>query len=157
MSKAEIVEYLSRQKFFEGLDKQDIDFLAGSAKPRTVKKDEVLFRFDAPADSFFIVESGQIALEVAAIEGPSLKMQHVGPGALIGWSWLIRPYRWAFQGRAEEDSELHEFDGRRLREYCEENPKFGYELISRFAELMSERLMFARQAMIDEWAPMGFA
>lgn len=157
MSKAEIMEYLSEQKFFQDMKKEAIEFLAESAKPRTVKKDEVLFRFDEPADSFFIVESGQIALEVAAIEGPSLKMQHVGQGSLIGWSWLIKPYRWSFQGRAEEDSELHEFDGVRIREYCEAHPEFGYELFKRFAQLMSQRLMYARQTMVDEWAPSGFA
>ncbi len=157
MSKSEIVEYLARQPFFAGLDPAYVEFMAESAKPRTAKKDEVLFRFHSPADSFFIVESGQVALEVAAIEGPSLKMQHVGPGSVLGWSWLIRPYQWSFQGRAEVDSELYEFDGVRIRQRCEEDPEFGYAVLSHFAGLMSERLSFARQAMIDEWGPAGFA
>jgi hypothetical protein len=56
-----------------------------------------------------------------------------------------------------EDSDLLEFDGRALLVRCEEDPEFGYALIKKFAALMSERLDAARQKMMDEWNPPGFA
>ncbi len=59
--------------------------------------------------------------------------------------------------RAVEDSDILEFDGSAILARCEEDPKFGYELFKRFAALMSERLNAARQKMMDQWNPPGFA
>jgi hypothetical protein len=50
-----------------------------------------------------------------------------------------------------------EFDGSAILERCEKDPAFGYELFKRFAALMSERLDAARQKMMDQWDPPGFA
>ena len=59
--------------------------------------------------------------------------------------------------RAVEDTDVLEFDGNALLKRCEEDPKFGYELFKRFTALMSERLEAARQKMMDQWNPPGFA
>ena len=59
--------------------------------------------------------------------------------------------------RAMQDSEVLEFDGSAILKRCEEDPKFGYELFKRFAALMSERLDAARQKLMDQWDPPGFA
>jgi CRP/FNR family cyclic AMP-dependent transcriptional regulator len=75
----------------------------------------------------------------------------------LGWSWLISPYQWSFQARAEEDSELLQFDGTAILARCEQEPKFGYELLKKFAGMMSMRLEAARRKMMDEWNPAGFA
>jgi hypothetical protein len=56
-----------------------------------------------------------------------------------------------------EDTDLLEFDGSTILEHCEQDPKFGYELFKRFTALMSERLDAARQKMMDQWNPPGFA
>ena len=84
-------------------------------------------------------------------------MQIVGEDQLLGWSWLIPPYQWNFLARAVEDSELLEFDGKAILAHCEKDSKFGYELLKRFATLMSDRLNAARQKLMDQWDPPGFA
>lgn len=157
MGETAIEDYLSGHPFFAGLDREDVEFLAACASGRQLGKDEVLFRFDAPADRFFVLREGRISMEVAAIEGPPLELQKLKAGAVLGWSWLIPPYRWSFQARAEEPSEIIEFDGAKVLARCEENPRFGYRLLKRFSSLMSERLEFARRRMMDEWYPPGFA
>jgi CRP-like cAMP-binding protein len=92
-----------------------------------------------------------------AIMGPSLEIQALGKDQVLGWSWLISPYKWNFQAMIEEDSELLMFDGNVILARCEQEPKFGYELLKKFAELMSVRLDAARKKMMDEWNPAGFA
>lgn len=157
MTNGDIEKFLAGHDFFKGLEDEDIRFLAGKAQMRQLDKEEVLFRYDAPASRFFLLARGRISLEVAAIEGPPLELQELGDGAILGWSWLIAPYRWSFQARAEVPSEVIEFDGKAILERCERNPSFGYELLKRFSSLMSERLEFARRRMMDEWYPPGFA
>ena len=96
-------------------------------------------------------------MQIPAVMGPSIEVQILSNNQVLGWSWLISPYQWHFQARAEEDCELLEFDGAALLAICEQDPKFGYQLLKRFAALMSERLDASRQKMMDEWNPAGFA
>jgi len=58
---------------------------------------------------------------------------------------------------AQNDSELLMFNGAAILAHCEQDPKFGYGLLKKFAELMSLRLDAARQKMMDEWNPAGYA
>ncbi|HET7314281.1 cyclic nucleotide-binding domain-containing protein [Salinisphaera sp.] len=157
MSNQPTVSDLAERDFFIGLDPSFLSFLAGCATPLALDTEDILFRHDHRAQQFYFIRRGAISIEVAAISGPALEMQHLGPGEVVGWSWLIPPYRWHFQARALEDSDVLVFDGDAILARCESDPKFGYELFKRFSALMSRRLSSARQKMMEEWHPAGFA
>lgn len=150
-------EYLAAHAFFEGLNQDFMQFLSEFATERQLAKGEVLFQQGKAADKFYLVRSGKVSVQVPALVGPTLELQILGENQILGWSWLIPPYRWNFQARAVEDSEILEFDGSAILKRCESDPKFGYELFKRFTALMSERLEAARQKMMDQWNPPGFA
>ncbi len=152
-----IEDYLSSHAFFSGLDDGFIKFLSDSATKVRVKQGESLFKQGERADRFYLLRSGQISIQIPALMGPTLDIQTLGEDQILGWSWLISPYRWSFQARAMEDTEVIEFDGSAILARCEQDPAFGYELFKRFAALMSERLDAARQKMMDQWDPPGFA
>ena len=157
MSKQSTEDYLSTHTFFSGLDDSYRKFLSNSATELQINKGGVLFKQGDRADKFYLLRKGQVSVQVPALMGPSLEIQTLGEDQVLGWSWLIPPYRWNFLARAVEDSELLEFDGGAILARCEEDPKFGYELFKCFAALMSERLGAARQKMMDQWDPPGFA
>jgi len=157
MSKQSIEDYLSNHDFFSGMDSSYLKFLSDSATEQQIKAGDVLFQYGKNADKFYLLRKGQVAIQVPALMGPALDIQTLGDDQILGWSWLIPPYRWNFLARALEDSELLEFDGSAVLARCQEDPKFGYELFKRFATLMSERLNAARQKMMDDWNPPGFA
>ena len=157
MNSQSIADYLSRHPFFSGMDDQYINFLAESAAEKQMGEGDILFGQGKPADKFYLLRSGEVSVQVPALVGPVLEIQRIGGDQVLGWSWLIAPYRWNFQARVEADSTVLEFDGRAVLERCEQDAKFGYELLKRFAALMSERLEAARQKMMDEWNPPGFA
>ncbi|WP_290647951.1 Crp/Fnr family transcriptional regulator [Aquisalimonas sp.] len=148
---------LAKLPFFSDVDTAFLDILSNFASQRHLAKDEVLFRQGDWAEAFYVVRSGKILIEVPAISGPSLVIQRLGDGKVLGWSWLIPPFQWTFQARAEQATELFEFDGAGILAQCEEDPAFGYAILKRFSGLMSERLEAARRRMMDEWNPPGFA
>jgi CRP/FNR family cyclic AMP-dependent transcriptional regulator len=152
-----IATSLGTATLFAGLSREFLEILAAHAKPRSIGDNQVLFHYGDPARSFYLITSGRVSVEVAALEGPSLQLQDLPPGAVLGWSWVIPPHRWSFQARAEGPTQIIEFDGTAVLAECEINPRFGYQLLRRFAALMSERLQYARQRMIEEWRPEGFA
>ena len=157
MSNQSITEYLSAHEFFSEFSDDVLKFLCECSSMREIKKGQILFRQGEHADKFYVVRSGLISIQMPAIMGPTLEIQTVDEDQVLGWSWLISPYKWNFQTKAEEDSELLQFDGAAILARCEQEPKFGYELLKKFAGLMSVRLNAARQKMMDEWNPVGFA
>ena len=157
MSNQSITEYLSAHEFFSEFSDDSLKFLCECSSTREIKKGQILFLQGEHADKFYVVRSGRISIQMPAIMGPTLEIQTVDEDQVLGWSWLISPYRWNFQTKAEEDSELLQFDGTAILARCEQEPKFGYELLKKFAGLMSVRLNAARLKMMDEWNPVGFA
>ena len=157
MNNQATIEYLSAHEFFSGLSDDILKFLGECSSKREIKKGQILFRLGENADKFYVILNGCVSIQMPAIMGPALEIQNVCEDQLLGWSWLIFPYKWSFQARAEEDTEMLEFDGTALLAKCEQEPEFGYELIKKFAGLMSVRLSVARQKMMDEWNPAGFA
>jgi len=157
MSNQSITEYLSAHEFFSEFSDDVLKFLCECSSMREIKKGQILFLQGEHADKFYVVRSGRISLQMPAIMGPTLEIQTVDEDQVLGWSWLISPYQWNFQTKAEDDSELLQFDGAAILAQCELDPKLGFELVKKFAALMSVGLNAARLKMMDEWNPVGFA
>jgi len=157
MNNQSTAEYLSAHEFFSEFSGDSLKFLCECSSIREINKGQILFRQGENADKFYVVLNGRISIEMPTIMGPTLEIQTLGKDQVLGWSWLISPYKWNFQTRAEEDSELLQFDGAAILARCEQDPKFGYELLKKFAALMSVGLNAARQKIMEEWNPAGFA
>jgi len=157
MSSESIKDYLTTHEFFSTLSADALNFLCACSSSREIKQGQTLFRLGDSADKFYVIRAGSISIQMPSIMGPTLEVQKLGKDQVLGWSWLIPPYEWNFQTMAEEDTTLLMFDGAAILAKCELEPKFGYELLKRFAALMSVRLNAARQKMMDQWNPAGFA
>ncbi len=152
MADARIYEFLEAQPFFKGLPPHYLTLLASHASLATYNPQQRVFKQDTTADKFFIVRQGKVTLEIPAVSGEPLTIQTVGDGQLLGWSWLIPPYRWLFDARAITQSTLVMMDGEKLRAACDSDPKLGYDLLRRFAVLMAERLSASRLAAIKQYS-----
>ena len=123
MNNQSITEYLSAHEFFSEFSDDSLKFLCECSSTREIKKGQILFLQGEHADKFYVVRSGRIFLQMPAIMGPTLEIQTVDENQVLGWSWLISPYQWNFQTKAEEDSELLQFDGAVILARCEQDPK----------------------------------
>lgn len=157
MSPDKLKEYLQSHPVFAGLDPAHTEILAGHAEEKIFAGGDMLFRQEDPAEHFYILLAGSIQVEVPSIMGPALVVQTLGADEILGWSWLIPPYKWTFEAKADHESKVLVFDGKALLAHCESDHNFGYALMKRFAGLMSQRLHAARLKMMDSWAPAGWA
>jgi CRP/FNR family transcriptional regulator, cyclic AMP receptor protein len=140
--------YLEQLPFFAGLSSEQLNKLTSFATAARYNAQQRVFKSHTDADKFYIIRDGKVAVEVPAVEGEPLRVQVLGNGGILGWSWLIPPYRWSFDARALNASDIITVDGVKLREYCEQDHSLGYILIKRFAVLMAERLNASRVAAI---------
>ena len=142
-------ELIARAPVFAGLEADDLTLIAGCAKNVGYDEDELLFREGEPADTFFLLRRGRVALELHTPERGGLVIETIEPGDVVGWSWLFEPYRWLFDARAATPVRAIAFDGACLRGKCEDDKELGYELMKRFGHVMIDRLQHARVRLMD--------
>lgn len=140
---------IAEHPFFRGLSSDDIQLLTGCASNVVFKAGETICREGDPANQFFVLRQGKVALEVHTPERGAVVLQTIGAGEILGWSWLIPPYQWRFDARAMELTRAIALDGECLRNKCEANPRLGYELLKRVAAVFAERLLATRLQLLD--------
>ena len=119
------------------------------AKEQHVEAGTRLCREGDPADRFFLITRGVVALEVVVPGRDALLIETLHDGDLLGWSWLYEPNRWQFDARAVEPCELLVFDGSCVQTACDTDPSLGYAFMQRFAAVMVERLQATRLQLLD--------
>lgn len=107
-----------------------------------------LFNEGAQAEYFYLVNQGQVLLEVAVPGRESLSIQALGAGDALGWSWLFPPFQWRFTATAVQPTETIAFEAERLRELAKVHPKFCCELVARLAGLLAGRLEDVRTRLL---------
>jgi CRP-like cAMP-binding protein len=142
-------QLIAQAPMFAGLESAQLELIAGCARNEHVDAQTLLMREGDPADRFFLIRRGVVALEVNAPGRGPLVIETLDPGDMVGWSWLFAPYRWQLDGRALESCELIAFDGVCLRGKCEADHELGYQLMSRFAANLVERLQATRLQLLD--------
>jgi CRP-like cAMP-binding protein len=145
----ELEQALGRHPFCQGLAPAQVARLAGCAAPAVFRPGEYLMKEGEEAGHFYVIRQGRVSIEIASPGRGPIPIQTVGDGDVLGWSWLVPPYRWQFDGRAQRETSAFALDGRCLRDLCREDPALGYELARRLALVMAGRLAAARLQLLD--------
>jgi CRP/FNR family transcriptional regulator, cyclic AMP receptor protein len=140
---------LEEHPFFAGMTSDDLALIAGCARNARFAPGEYLCREGSAAREFYLVRSGSVSLELHAPGRGTLILQTIGEGEILGFSWLMPPHVWMFDGRASQATQVLAFDGACLRGKCEEDPRLGYDLMKRVARVMIERLQSLRLQLAD--------
>ena len=148
-----VAELLAHVPVLAGLAPEHLELIAGCAGTARAGAGEMLFLEGEPADRFFVLRRGTVALETRAPAGPPLVIETLHPGEVVGWSWLVPPFHWHFDGRAVDDVRAIAFDAACLRGKADADPALGYDLLQRFAQVMVDRMQSARLRLLDVYGP----
>ena len=110
---------------------------------------EILFEEGGVADTFFIIVSGKIGLELTSPGRAPMSIQTLGPGELVGVSWYFEPYRWNWRARALGDTHLVAFDAVAIRQKCHTDRDLALEVLGVVAEEVVRRLHRTRIQLLD--------
>lgn len=146
---------VSEHPFFRGLKPEQLKFIAGCAKNVVFKSGEFLYREGDEANNFYIIRAGRVAIEAFSVKQRAITIQTLTVGDVLGWSWLFPPYQAHFGVKAIELTRAICFDGKCLRNKCEEDHDLGYELMKRFSEVMIHRLQATRLQLLDVYGEDG--
>ena len=150
-NRAELEAQVATHPFLTGLSTAHIRLLADCAMRSEFAAGQFIFRKGKTANRFYLIARGKVALE-SSTGDEVVKIDEVGAGDLLGWSWIFPPYVWHFDARAIEPTTAIFVYGTILREYCDADPTLGYELFKRMSEVMMRRLQAARVKLTEAMA-----
>lgn len=108
-----------------------------------------ILRTGTPADTFYVMLSGRVAIEMANPRGGSIVIETLGPGEVVGISWMLPPYRLTFDARCVERCSVIAIDATKLRADCDSDPVLGYALFKELSGLVRDRLQATRMQLLD--------
>jgi len=138
--------------FFAGLDPVFLNLVVGCASNVRFDAGSYIFKEGAPADTFYLLREGKVALEIVAPPRKPLIVSTLDQGEILGWSWLLPPYVWKFHAHAVQNIRAIALDGKCLRTKCDANHDLGYEVLKRFVQIIEQRLDATRLQLLDVYA-----
>lgn len=150
-----IDELLAEGPALRALAPEHRDTIAGCARNRVFEPGERIMREGDPADAFYVIREGAVALETIVPGRGPVMLQTLHDGDLLGWSWLVPPYRTAFDARSLGTTHVIAIDGACLRGKCEADPALGYDLLKLLSGVFVERLQDARLRLLDLYGGPG--
>ncbi len=149
MTEPGIPDAFASHPFIQGLSEQHRVRLASGVRPFTASPGEYLAREGEPAHAFYLIQSGQVEIGTHLAKGGAVPIQTVGVAEVVGWSWLLPPYRWQFDARAVDAVQGLAFDAPWLREQCERDHELGYQLLKQLLAVVGSRLAATRVQRLD--------
>ena len=144
-----IAELTAESPTFAGLAPHHLELIAGCGENTRFAAGEPVFRAGEPADRFYLIRHGSVALEIDVPEHEPVTIETLHDGEVLGWSWLFEPHRWMFDAHAVADTSAIAFDGACLRGKCDSDHELGYQLMRRFAGAIVARLQATRLQLLD--------
>ena len=139
-----INERIAAHAFFASLPPEKVAVVVQGATEKEFHAGEFIFREGEPANRFYLIENGGVALEAHEPAGSTFPIQSLLAGDVLGWSWFVPPFVWHLQARALEPTTLLVLDAARLLVAAEEDHAFGYRLMKRVAQVLMSRLKATR-------------
>lgn len=144
---------LDRHPFLHGLSPEVLGAIAARTSRRHYETGATIAREGDPAREFFLIEAGKVALELVPHDRPRLTILTLGPGEVVGWSWLVAPHRWRVDARAVKPTDVLVVDGSGLRSILDAHPTEGYRFLLRLVPVLALRLDATRLQVLDVHGP----
>ncbi len=133
---------------FAGLTDAALASLLPLCQAHEFPKDAIIFHEDDEAQALYLLARGKVSLylekKIRVRPYGALRKATIGvldAGQVLGWSALVRPYRYTFSATCLEPSALIGIDASGLRRLIDRDHSLGYVLIGHVARIAKTRLM----------------
>ncbi|HTW08827.1 MAG TPA: cyclic nucleotide-binding domain-containing protein [Acidimicrobiales bacterium] len=140
---------LAQYPLFAGMPTATLERLSRSAQEVAFDTGHVILAEGGHAGTLYLLRRGKVTLSTHAPGRGDLLVQTIGPGEVLGLSWLFPPFKWRFDARAIEPVAALAVDGPGVRAELDDNPALGYQLLKRIGPVILDRLQQTRVRLLD--------
>jgi CRP/FNR family cyclic AMP-dependent transcriptional regulator len=138
--------------FGAGLAPRDRDRLVAGATLQPFGVGEILLHEGAACESFGVLLSGLLGMQVLVPGRGTVTLLTVEPGDVYGWSALVPPHRSTSTVLGIEPGEALVFDAGELRDLLREDDALAATLYPRLLQSLGRRLTATRFQLLDLYA-----
>jgi CRP/FNR family transcriptional regulator, cyclic AMP receptor protein len=142
-------EELAGFALFDRLTAAQRALVAAAAREVTFTAGTRLFDEGQLASGCWLIRAGQVALETAVPGRGQVVVHTLGPGDVLGWSWLVPPHRWHFSATATGLVRAIQLETTQLLALADGDPALGYPLALGLFEVLLGRLQNTRSRLLD--------
>jgi CRP-like cAMP-binding protein len=140
---------LAAHPFLQGLDPRHLKIIGECASKANFHAGEFLLREQDEATKFFLINHGQVAVEIYSARRGPINIQTLREGEALGWLWFEKPYHWHFDARAVQLTRVLALDVKGLMQRCEQDHELGYALMKRYARLLAVTFRVTILQLVD--------
>ena len=126
--------------------------LASIAKEVEFAEGDIVYNEGEIGTAVYIIQSGEVAIEMDIPRQGNVNILTVGPGELFGWSSLFPTERKKARARIVKPTRAIAIDADLLRAAWQTDHTLEYAIIQRTATIMASRLRTTRQRLADALA-----
>lgn len=138
---------LAKHPFLKDFEPDHLRYVEECASVMHFDAGQYILREGGEANRCFLIQRGKVGLGTFIPGRGFTTVQTLSEGDVLGWSWLIPPYAWHLNAQAILPTDVIALDGMRLRERCEKDHEFGYELLKRLAVIIGKRFRITRMQL----------
>jgi CRP/FNR family transcriptional regulator len=138
MERSRVRELLGRSALFSGLAARDVDLLADVARPRSLRKGEVLFLQGERAEGFYIVGEGLLKVFQLSPQGREQILHVIGPGDSVAEAALFAGRTYPASAQALERTSVLFFPREDFARLLASRPGLALNLIAALAQKLRE-------------------
>lgn len=144
---------LGQVELFQDLGDDGVRRLLAIGRRQTLDAGQYLFLLGDNADELYVVLRGGLELCLPiALRGTvkDITVETASAGQVLGWSALVKPYRFTLSARVTEPCEVMGFSRNDLQRLFREEPEMGYAVLTRVSEIMGVRLVAFQALWVRE-------
>ncbi|MFI5916790.1 cyclic nucleotide-binding domain-containing protein [Dactylosporangium sp. NPDC051541] len=142
-------DLLVAHPFLDGLPADQVERLSRWARRAPYRAGTRIFEERSHAQRFWLIREGSVDLQTRTPGRGEIVVETLGPGSVLGWSWMFPPYRWHFSAVTVDPVLSVVLDGVGVRALCRDDPVLGYELTTRFMAVVVDRMQATRARLLD--------
>jgi CRP/FNR family cyclic AMP-dependent transcriptional regulator len=149
----DIVTALRSMEFFHDLETIHLNKLAAIASETEFEAGEIIYREGDLGQAMYLVQEGQVVIEMKAHNQSYATVFTVGAGQLFGWSSLFPGQRKRARARATKTTRVIILDGEQLDHLFQSDHKLEQVIMRRMIKLVGERVYATRQQLVERVSP----
>lgn len=147
-----VIQSLQSLDFTSDLEPHQYEKLAAMARQVAFPAGQVIFREGDPDELVYLIQEGQVAIDIRLPGKGKTTILTVGPGELLGWSSLFPAERKTASARAVLPTRALAFNAAQLRQTMQTDHDLGCVLLWRVAAVIAGRLKATRLQLMDIFA-----
>ncbi len=148
-----VLNALRSMEFTQDLKPKQLEKIASIATYVTFSEGAMIFREGDDSELVYLILEGEVSLLTQVPGHGQVTILTISPGQLLGWSSLFPPQKKTAGAQTNTPTKAITINSVQLNELCATDHDIGYEIMSRVAQVISNRLSAARELLLDMFEP----